>query len=335
MSMVYNGNHMDPLMAKHILSEVVETTGFDPASQDPDFRLREPGVVRGVVMRGAYEKAPAYLKIILDESGEREVARTKWLATHLNAGPLRVPAVLAYGWCWGKPWMIIQDVGNGKIVGLEYPTTTLEQKAKIAKAFWLTTNTFPQPMEEEREPQDYDASLWFAWKVTEWLRIAEEYGTFKQGIISREEIYRAHRRIQQICQYPFAMRFAHSHFSNEDLRRDEKGVYWLIDFGATRWRPEMYDAAFCMWRVGMHLWQLDSVAFVDEMRKWQNTFDWTSPGPIRNNKFSRPLRACLIERCIGALAVDIGGKRGVVATLSQEEKAQLLGNWRSYLASLL
>lgn len=326
---------MDPLTAKSILTDVVEMSNFDPAGQDPDFRLREPGVVRGVVIQGSYKNTPAYLKIILDESGEREVAQTKWLASQLTAGPLRTPAVLSYGWSWGKCWMITQDVGEKQIIGDGYPISTPEQKAEMAQAFWLMANTFPQP-EGEREPQDYDAGLWFAWKITEWLRIAESYETFKQGVISRDEIHRAHRRIQRICSSKFvSMRFTHAHFSNEELRKDEKGIYRLIDFGATRWRPAMYDAAFCMWHVGMHLWELGEDAFVDEMRKWQDAFVWTSPGPIRTNTFRGPLRACLIERCIGAVAIDIGGKRGVVATLSQEEETQLLANWRAYLVSLL
>jgi len=327
---------MDPLTANRILTDVVEMTGFDPdTTQDPDFRLREAGVVRGIVMRGEYQNTPAYLKLILEESGEGEITRAKWLASQLTAGQFRVPAVLDHGCHLGQCWMIIQDVGERQVIGNAYPIATPEQKAEMAKVFWLMTSAFPQPTEEKREPQEYDASLWFAWKVTEWLRIGEGYSTFEQGVISRDEIHGAQRRIQQICASKIAMRFTHSHFSNEELRKNEKGAYWIIDFGATRWRPEMYDAAFCMWRVGMHLWKLGNDAFVNEMCKWQDAFDWASPGSVKTNESRRPLRACLIERCIGALAIDIGGERGVVATLSQEERSQLLTNWRAYLVSLL
>ncbi len=322
---------MDKQRAQSILQVVLAESGFEPTSE-PNFRLRGPEFVRGIVVEGTLNDTPSYLKLIFGPTGQREVAITKALSRN-QQNPVRTPLILDEGEIGEHAWMITQKVFGDYIIGDAYPKTNREQKSEMGRAFWLMTQSWPQNIEEQRLPSDHDPLLWFSGKINEWTGIGVTYDIFDRGFISMQEILNAYRKIQKIIRnVPFQMRYTHSHFCDKELRKDAQGVYWLTDFGATSWRPEMYDAAFCVWHILMHSYDLSERQFVNEMREWEKKF--TEDTFKERNVDILRFQACMIERSIGAICADIGEKRGVVATLSQSDHDNLLKSWRHLLKSL-
>ena len=328
---------MDKETAQFLLRGILAVTieGFKLTSE-PSFRLRGSDVVCGSVVEGKFRNIPACFEIIFleEESGQQEATIPQALSGY-QCGPVRTPLVLAKGGCSGYTWTVTEKVFGEHLIGDSYPKTNRAKKLEMAKAFWLMNENWPQLLEEQRLPRDHDPLLWFSDKINQWTEIGARYEIFDRGLLLTREILRGYGRIREITNsIDFNMRFTHSHFCDKELRKDAQGIYWLTDFGATSWRPELYDAAFCVWHILMHSWSLSQKKFLDEVQEWENAFVGTTVKDARNRV--RPkFRACMIERCVGAICADIAEKRGIVATLSQKDGDKLLANWRRLLEWLV
>ncbi len=319
---------MDILNAEEILADVISESGFIP-THDPNFRLLEPGNVRGIVAEGMFNDVPSFLKIIFGKKGRAEIELTDKIHRLLVREHISTPKILMARITNDVAWMIMPAVEGKRIIEDNYPHSTWPQKAQTAKAFWLMRKHWPQLEEAKQTPQNFDPALWFSKKIIEWGQIGKQCGAFARGLMSIEELLQAHVKIQEIvrCVPNFSMRFTHGHFSNDEIRVDEEERYWLIDLGHTSWRPDMYDAAFYVWRAGMYSWNFSPDAWLKELGEWERAFT--------SIKDRAQFHANLLERCIGALTVDIGQERGIVASLDEPKKARLIKNWRTLFLRLL
>lgn len=336
-----------PEHAKTIYHAVMEDLrGVFRAGEAPGYRMTGKNV-RGVVVRGVLtrnrRRQDAWLKIILDPASFAEPDRIRRF-NRATTGRVRAQRIRMRGQTtMGHPWFIAeQAVGKPLLDPDRYagrPLASGKKKGLLAETFWDVMTAYLSPGMPEHGPAPV---IWYDDKLMEWQQRGAKNGAIQKRLITpetlRDAVTAVHRASERIPAP--GTHYSHAHFANTELRIADSRIT-LIDWGAAKFVPLMYDAAFWVWNATLYAWDVSSHDWLDEVSAYEDALCLpraSSRGAhgrtIADYRFTEAdlrhaFNTALAERMLGALLVDCA--EGMPTTRSLTEQRHILTNVRAIL----
>lgn len=293
-----------PDRSDRILEQIVAKTGFQTGELVFEGKLYDDTKIATRIFRGIYQNKPAMLKI----QGIRLDIPEEILIEKFNAQNqskiIRLPHLYLV-----EPFDI--EKGYGCIIMEEVQAPKFYAKAlalendrdEFARLYEdYRTKAITTPLFEQTEG-DTDTLRHIESRIEKWISISAEKGFLQDELVERVN----HMQLLIHQEAPaLKMVFMHGHLERNSILRIAEQEYVLLSNTFWSYRPEWYDTTF-------HLWEgikgLRNVSVSPEM-VWHYVTDWLRTYQSlellqTDPDFKRKYYFMLLERCIGALLLDI------------------------------
>lgn len=247
----------------------------------------------------------------------------------------RLPGFLKRGTYNDVSYVVWLNV-NGKRILDRHPFSTPDQKKEVAKMYWATVEALKIL---DRSKLGKESPGYFRKKFMEWVGLRSELkpqwkpsmkemkkiilrGFGKVARLARGEEDGQNRKIK--------MEWFFNVFGNTDIVKSQAGEYFIYNAHLGP-KPEGFGIAVWVWNVMMYSWEREPQEVLKEVFDWIDVF---LEGKDRKECMPGIL-ANLIERCVGALFVDLPGKRSPYDGLNNETIQRSRKNFSYVLDTLV
>ncbi|MEK7073393.1 MAG: hypothetical protein AAB974_03070 [Patescibacteria group bacterium] len=293
-----------------ILREVCAATGFEPGEEIWRGRVVAAEKVATQIVSGTWQGKPAALKLqgIPLQFEEAELIRR---FTIMNASErIRAPQVYQH-----EPWDASRGYGWTimELVQMRLPIYSPPDAPERARRrfadFYVEFHgkTAQHPFFPNEEPM-LDTPAFLEKRLLTWLDINATAPEHNRMLVGEQRALVAAYKLQIAARGPeLPMIFTHGHLGPRDIVCEGIGKYVLFGHAFWGWRPLWYDLAFNVW---INLMAAGEHAVPSDVGLRQIVEDWAAtyaqlPMAMSDHHFIRNFRFMMIERCIGALLVDI------------------------------
>jgi len=295
--------------------EISKKTGFVPEKEIRRACYYATNRFRCLILSGKYQNKPAILKIYDDPRvSEEPLAQIKFNQQN-KSKTLRAPKVYKYEIVSPqKGWIIMEKIPE-TAVSFKRPLKP-EQRKEFIKIYLEYRKNFPtKPNRKLNLSENLPAHKFHAFRIARWLQLANDKEaeialSNKKTFIDPKKFVPKYIKGLSTIDKEFKNRkmvWSHGLFNPTKIFKDQnKGIYYLIDFGHNKMYPEGYELAFIIWADWFLEadWQMNYVDWKKGINQWLGELKLIAK-KLKIKQFSSLMRACLVERCLGTILADI------------------------------
>lgn len=285
------------------LKSVREKVDFTANKEIFRGQIYDKDKVGSLIYFGMFNNEPAVLKIQILEPTIDEIDIINGFNEQNKSKMIRVPDLYA-GSRWNKNdgygYLLLEYVVGKPIYG---PSLANEREIKKFCEFYqeYKTKTITKPLLKQKNKED---SLELTTRrVNGWVEIAKAQ---KYLTKTTEDYLERYFSIIDKHLLGEKTQFMHGHLMRNDIHEVSAYKYVLMSNLFWSYRPEHYDTTFNIWAdiksiSSLKITEEDVIDFVE---KWQSQY--RKLDAIKKDKdFKRKFMLMMLERCIGALLVDL------------------------------
>lgn len=291
-----------------VFDSILDETGFVTERELFRGKIYQDDKLGSVIFKGRYKNKKAVLKIQGIEPEMSELDIIESFNKQNKSNKIRLPKVYE-----SKEWdkkekfsYLVLEYIEGKRI-FEPPMATSKQIDEFVDFYKELKSRAISRSFIKRSDSDKNVIQFFSERVSIWSQIALSQKKLKaqNTRIAQEFINVSLRKMSNI-----KMEFTHGHLSYDDVIKNKKGKYVLMSNLFWSYRPEYYDAVFNIWASikSMRDKRVKSAKMIDYIEKWRKSYK-RLPMIEKDVKFDGLFNSMMMERCVGALLVDIENQR--------------------------
>ncbi len=289
---------------KEVLDRIVAETGFVPEKEIFRGKIYDANKVGSLIYGGKYENNPAVLKIqgLKPEVDEIDIVNS--FNAQNTSERVRLPRIYS-----GKKWneqdeygyLLQEQVGGTKIYQPPFASAAgMQDFVELYEEY--RAECLHKPL-FEKTPDEQNSLDFATRRVLKWSKIAESKGDLTDP---KKEMLERFLAAAKDHLPSMSMDFMHGHLTYDDISKVSPDEYVLMSNLFWSYRPEYYDTTFHLW-AGIKSVRDTSVT-IDQIEKYLQ--EWvekykTVEAIKQDPDFERKFNMNLVERCMGAVLVDI------------------------------
>lgn len=294
--------------AKEILSEIKTKTGFIPQKEIFRGVIYDKNKMGSLIYKGEWKGKGAVLKIQGLKPDVEEIDIIKKFSAQNKSRKIRLPKILNYSkWSAKREYgyLIMEYIGGARIY--EPPFADSEKIKEFSKFYEEYRAKSLNREFVKRNIFEGKSAIFINRRISNWIKIAES-----KNDLNKTNLEKVEKFYTGINKYlpGVKMKLVHGHLTFGDIFKISSDEYVLMSNLFWTYRPEYYDATFHLWAGIKSIRDLsvktgDVIKYVN---KWLAAYK-KLPSIKPDKNFEMKFAICVLERCIGALLIDIHNQR--------------------------
>lgn len=291
-----------------VFDDIVHESGFKVDKELFRGTIYQDDKLGSIIFRGKYKKKPAVLKIEGLKTEIKELEIINKFNKQNQSKYIRVPQVYAHK-NWSNKnrfsYLILEYIKGENIY--KNPLASAKDINKFVDFYKnLKTKAIIKPLfkktADEKSVLEYTARRTF-----KWVEIAQAQKTLS---VQKEKMIQVFVEKITTVLPESKMEFTHGHLSGSDVFEERSGHYVLMSNLYWSYRPQYYDMVFNLWWGIKNLKtpKYGSQELISYIERWKAVYK-KLPFIKNDDNFNKLFNMMMMERCVGAVLVDIENQK--------------------------